>query len=117
MRGGAHVSLECRIARADGTWFWNEVRLSRGTDSDGRDILQSICMDISVRRERESQQYGRILLSSFDEVFLWDYKADTSQTLKGIAPDSHEGIVMPGMAEMQRSWVSSFVAPEYRAGC
>ncbi|MCI2058646.1 MAG: EAL domain-containing protein [Oscillibacter sp.] len=111
---GAYTILECRMARAGGTYFPTEIRLHYRTDPAGGDTLQGVFMDISDRREQEVQKYGKLLLTIFDEVFLLDYQADRCRILKGVEPYASSGETVDGLDEMNRSWITRYVQEEDR---
>lgn len=110
----ASAATECRIKRADGSYYWNEVRFQSDKDREGNETLQSICIDITDRRERETQKYGKVLFSIFDEIILLDYSTDQCRVLKGAEPYAHTGKTLSGIVSMHNSWISDFVTAEDR---
>lgn len=112
LQSDRQISLECRIMKADGSWFWNEIRLQRGADSEGNRILQSICFDIDSRREQETQKYGRLLFSIFDEAFLLDYRANSCRILKDSVSGDHNGQVLGNLTVILQKRIADYVLPE-----
>lgn len=115
LSSGVHTSTECRIRRQDHSYFWAEIRVQSYSDGNAV-MLQSVFIDIEDRREQETQKYGKILFSIFDEIFLWDYQEDACHTIKGIAPYAHVGNVHGKLREMMPTWIREHVIPEDQVG-
>ncbi len=109
MRFNQLFVINTRVNKYDHTNFWCEVRLQKKIETNNQITLQSIFMDISDRKNAESQKYRKILFTIFDGIFLWDFAANTSKTYKSSIQQTHQGKYSNDLKKLNKAWIASNV--------
>ncbi len=86
LRFGSEIKFECRIARKDGRPTWVRVNALCSEDSQGRNVIRCIFIDItsekllSQRLQSEQERYRMITEQLNDIFFEYNFENDTIYT-------------------------------------
>lgn len=110
IRNSSMEISEVQIAREDCSWFWAEVRMRGTKKGDGSSHLQATFTDITDRKNRETERYGRIFFSLFQKVYLFDFENDYGQPINS---DGQREEVFLGLTEAMKEWQRKYIAPSF----
>ena len=117
---GTPIAGEIEVLRCDGTRAYLFGWVTKCVDEQGAEVFQSVCMDVTARRQakraNEAKRYLKALTEVYDKIFEYDLSRNTVNCL-----NSHnspmfkwlENIPMQ-MEKATEKWVSETVVPEDR---
>ena len=115
---GSPIAGEMEVLRCDGTRACLFGWVAKCVDEQGAEVFQSVCMDVTERRQakkaNEAKRYLKALTDVYDKIFEYDLSSNTVNCL-----NSHnspmfkwlENIPMQ-MEEATEKWISETVVPE-----